>query len=158
MRYQNAKSSEVTEMRASAHVRVGASHAKQPAIPSALPVRKRRALVVDTDPVSARLCRETLERIGFIIERVDSGVTAVVAARDRVPDLILMDSQLRDASAAEVIGWLRCANMALASVPIIVIGTVDRSPLAVRDSQVTVALRKPVSPPEIERAVRGLCR
>jgi hypothetical protein len=48
--------------------------------------------------------------------------------------------------------------MALASVPIIVIGAVDRSPLAVRDSRVTVALRKPVSPPEIERAVRDLCR
>ena len=117
----------------------------------------RRAVVANTDPVSARLCRETLERIGFVTEHVDSGVAAVVAARDRVPDLILMDAQLRDASAAQVIGWLRCASMALASVPIIVIGTIDRSPLAVRDSRETVALRKPTSPAEIERAVRGLC-
>jgi CheY-like chemotaxis protein len=157
MRYSNAESRDVTEVRAPAYVRVGASQKKRLAIPSASSARKRRALVIDTDPVSARLCRETLERIGFVIERVDCGVAAMVAARERVPDLILMDSQLRDVSAAEVIGWLRCANVALASVPIIVIGTIDRSPLAVRDSRVTVALRKPLSPAEIERAVRGLC-
>jgi len=144
-------------MRASAHARVGASQEEQLAMPSPSIMRKRRALVIDTDSVSTRLCRETLERIGFLIECVDSGVAAVVAARARVPDLILMESELRDASAAEVIGWLRCANMALASIPIIVIGTIDRSPLAVRDSRETVALRKPPSPAEIERAVRGLC-
>ena len=117
----------------------------------------RRAVFANTDPVSARLCRETLERIGFVTEHVDSGVAAVVAARDRVPDLILMDAQLHDASAAQVIGWLRCANMALASIPIIVIGTIDRSPLAVRDNRETVSLRKPLSPVAIEQAVRGFC-
>jgi len=139
------------------HIRIGAPLETQLTIPRASTARMRRALVVNTDPVSARLCRETLEQIGFVIEQVDSGVAAVVAARDRVPDLILMDAQLRDASAAEVIGWLRCANMALASIPIIVIGTIDRSPFAVRDNRETVALRKPLSPAEIERAVRGLC-
>jgi CheY-like chemotaxis protein len=157
MTYSNAKSRDMTAVRAPTHVRGGASQAKQLVIPSASTARKRRALVIGTDPVSARLCEETLERIGFVIERVDSGVAAVVAARERVPDLILMESQLRDVSAAEVIGWIRCVNMALASIPIIVIGTIDRSPWDVRDSRVTVVLRKPLTPAEIERAVRDLC-
>ena len=157
MPYSNVKSRDVTGVQAPTQIRVGALQVKQLAIPSVSTARMRRVLVVGTDPVSTRLCRETLERIGFLVERVDSGVAAVVAARDRVPDLILMDSQLSDASAAEVIGWLRCANMALASIPIIVIGTIDRSPLAIRDSCTTVALRKPLSPAQIEQAVRGLC-
>jgi CheY-like chemotaxis protein len=103
------------------------------------------------------MCREALEGMGFVIERADSGVAAVVAARRWVPDIILMDSQLRDASAAEVIGWLRCANLTLAGIPIIVIGTIDRSRFAVRDSSMTVGLKKPLSLPAIESAVRELC-
>src|SRR5215471_9348968 len=80
--------------------------------------RGRHALLVGTDPVSAHVCRETLARMGFALERVDTGVAAVVAARERVPGLIVMDFQLSDASARETIGWLR-ANQALTSVPIV---------------------------------------
>ena len=127
------------------------------ATPSASTHRGKHALVVDTDPATSRACREVLEGMGFIVERVDSGVAAVVAARKRAPDVIFMDTQLRDVSAAEVIGWLRCANITLASTPIVVIGTIDHSRLAVRDSRITAALRKPLSPAAIERAVRSLC-
>jgi DNA-binding response OmpR family regulator len=137
--------------------RTDVAEERRSATPHALTHRDRHALVVDTDPVTARACREALEGMRFVIERVDSGVTAVVAARRRVPDIILMDAQLRDASAAEVIGWLRCANLALAGVPIIVIGTIDRSQFAVRDSRVTISLRKPLTLAAIERAVRDLC-
>ncbi len=94
--------------------------------------------------------------MGFVVERVDSGVAAVVAARGRVPDVILMDFQLRDVSAGETIGWLR-SNQALKSVPIVVIGVADGSRSPVKDSPVTIALRKPLSSAAIERAVRDLC-
>ncbi len=143
--------------RYSSEARTDVAEERRSATLHALTHRERRALVVDTDPVTASACREALERMGFVIERVDSGVAAVVAARARLPDVILMDSQLRDASAAEVIGWLRSANLALASVPIVVIGTMDRSRLALRDSRVTATLRKPLSLAAIEQAVRELC-
>ncbi len=123
---------------------------------SAATAHSRRALVVDADPVSTRLCQETLERMGFAIDRVDSGVAAVVAARGRVPDLIVMDFQLPDVSAGETIGWLR-ANQALKSVPIVVLGIADGSRLPVKDASAMAALGKPLTAAAIERAVRGLC-
>jgi CheY-like chemotaxis protein len=116
----------------------------------------RRALIVGTDPVSARLCQETLERTGFAVERAGSGVDAVVSARGRVPDLIVMDFQLSDVSAAETIGWLR-ANQALKSVPIIVLGIADHSRLPAKDMTAMAGLAKPLTSAAIERAVRGLC-
>jgi DNA-binding response OmpR family regulator len=116
----------------------------------------RRALIIDTDPASARLCEVTLERMGFAIERASGGVAAVVAARGRAPDLIVMDFQLPDASAGETIGWLR-ANQALSSVPILVLGIADGSRLPVKDARGMAALGKPLTPAAIERAVRGLC-
>ncbi len=118
--------------------------------------RQHRALIVDTDPASARLCQETLERLGFALERVDSGVAAVVAARGRAPDLIVMDFQLPDASASETIGWLR-ANQSLKSVPIVVLGVADASRLPVRDAGAMATVGKPLTSAAIERAVRGLC-
>jgi CheY-like chemotaxis protein len=153
--HSHPKSRDSTEARLSA--RADITEERRAAVLNALTHRGRRALVVDTDPVTARACRTALEAMGFIIERVDSGVAAVVAARGRVPDVILMDTQLRDVSAAEVIGWLRSSNLALASIPIVVIGTIDGSRLAVRDSRVTATLRKPLSSAAVERAVREIC-
>ena len=116
----------------------------------------RRALIVDTDPASARLWQETLERMGFAIERVSGGVAAVVAARGRAPDLIVMDAQLTDASAGETIGWLR-ANQPLRSVPIVVLGIHDASRLPAQETGAVAAVGKPLTAAAIERAVRGLC-
>jgi DNA-binding response OmpR family regulator len=146
----------VTEVPAPTHIRVRASQDKQRKIPSASSTRKRRALVVNTDPVSTRLCRETLERMGFTIERVDSGVAAVVAARSQTPDLVLMDLQLRDVTAAETIGWLR-SNHALKSVPIIVLGIADGSQIPAKNTSGIAVIAKPLSMSAIERTLRDLC-
>jgi len=137
-------------------IRAGASQEKQPTISNASSTRKRRALVVNTDPVSTRLCRETLERLGFTIERVDSGVAAVVAARSQTPDLVLMDLQLRDVTAAETIGWLR-SNQALKSVPIIVLGVTDQSQIPAKNASGIAGIAKPLSTSAIERILRDLC-
>jgi DNA-binding response OmpR family regulator len=94
--------------------------------------------------------------MGFALERVDTGVAAVVAARGRVPDLIVIDFQLSDAPASETIGWLR-ANQALRSVPIVVLGIADGSRLPVTDASTMTALGKPLTSASIERAVRSLC-
>lgn len=128
---------------------------KQPAAGASVG-RNRHALIVDTDPVSGRLCRDVLERMGFEIENVAGGVAAVVAARGRAPNLILMDFQLRDASAGETIGWLR-SNQALCSVPIIILGMVDGSRMPTKDRHAMAAVRKPLSADAIERTVRDLC-
>lgn len=151
MAYSSAKSRDVAEARAVA--RVGLRTEKHAASASFSAAPLRRALIVDGDLASARLCRETLERMGFVIDRVDSGVAVLVAARGRVPDLILMDSQLRDVSASETIGWLR-SNQALTSVPIVVVGIADEARWSWKNTR---SIAKPLSSAAIERAVRDLC-
>ena len=143
MPHSNAKACSGTEERAGL-----------PACPTI--ATKRRALIVDTDPASARLCELTLERMGFAIDRASGGVAALVAARGHVPDLIIMDFQLPDASAGETIGWIR-ANQALSVVPILVLGIADESRLPVKHTRAIAAIGKPLTPAAIERSVRGLC-
>lgn len=124
-----------------------------PPLPTTSPKRScRRALVIETDPTTLRLCRDVLESSGFLVEATDSGIAAVVAAREGLPDLILVDLQLRDVPGREAIGWLR-ANPALQSTPIIVLATNaedDQVPAATRPG---AWLRKPVSPAGIRRAI-----
>lgn len=63
----------------------------------------RCVLIVQADPTAQQLCRQALERAGFLVDAVDSGVAAVMAARENKPDLILMDLQLRDVAGREAI-------------------------------------------------------
>ena len=80
----------------------------------------RRALVVGVDPATLRFCRDALESAGFAVHAVDTGIAAVVAAREELPDLILLDIQLRDVPGREAIKWLR-SIAALRSTPIVVL-------------------------------------
>jgi two-component system phosphate regulon response regulator PhoB len=102
-----------------------------------------------------RLCREALEKDGFLVETVDSGIGAVVAVRERLPQVILIDLQLRDVPGREAVGWLR-SNPALHSTPIVIIigGAEDSRMLA--PPQPGAVLRKPLTPDAIRRAVGDL--
>ena len=117
----------------------------------------RRALVVEADPAALRLCRNVLESSGFVVDTVDSGIAAVVAARQGRPDLILMDLQLRDVPGGEAIAWLR-SNPALRSTPIIVITAngVDDDELAA--ALPGAALRKPLSSAAIRRTLQDVLK
>jgi CheY-like chemotaxis protein len=112
----------------------------------------RRALIVDAEPATLRLCREVLEDSGFVVDAVDSGIAAVVAARAALPHLILIDLQLRDVPGREAIGWLR-SNPALRSTPIIVPTTNDEDDADLAATRPGTSLRKPVSPVKIRRTI-----
>ena len=111
----------------------------------------RHALIVGAESASTRLSADTLRRMRFEVSRANSGVAGVVAARERVPTLILMDVQLPDASASETIGWIR-SNEALTAVPILVLGNFEG--LA---PKCTRSIAKPLSAAALEQAVRDLC-
>jgi CheY-like chemotaxis protein len=81
---------------------------------------------------------------------VDTGIAAVVAAREELPDLILLDIQLRDVPGHEAIKWLR-SIAALRSTPIVV-PTAEAEDDAV--SPPTPSLRKPVSLAAIWRTIQ----
>src|SRR5471030_695468 len=114
---------------------------------------RRRALVVEAEPITLRLCRDVPESSGFVVDAVDSGIAAVVAAREALPDLIVMDLQLRDVPGREAISWLR-SNPALRSTPIIVLTTNAEDDAGLTATRPGASLRKPVSPGTIQRTIR----
>lgn len=112
----------------------------------------RRALLVAVDPATQRLCRGTLAGAGVAVDVVDTGVAAVIAARQTHHDLIVVDDQLRDVLGAEAVGWLR-SNPALGGTPIIVLTARAGGEAECAASRPGVWLRKPLSPDLVRRTI-----
>lgn len=68
---------------------------------------RRRALVVDADPVAREQLRQVLQDSGCTVREAVSGVAAVIAARAEAPDVIVMDMQLPDVPGQQAVEWLR---------------------------------------------------
>jgi CheY-like chemotaxis protein len=141
--------------RAASNRHAGWRH-EQPAKSAKCAPEPLRGLLAIAEPSSMRLCREVLEAAGFHVDSVDSGIGAVMAVREWLPQFILIDLQLRDVPGREAVGWLR-SNPALRSIPIILLGSAEdeRAPVAPQPGAI---LRKPLSPAAIERAVRAVLR
>ncbi|MDA8052513.1 MAG: hypothetical protein M0002_21340 [Rhodospirillales bacterium] len=123
--------------------------------PALAPTDARLALLVDGDTATRRLCRETLEGLGFLVAVVETGVAAVVAAREAEPRIIFIEAQLVDAPARTVVAWLR-ENPSLAATPIVLLA--NRSPASLRDPEQPpgTLLTKPVSARSIRRIIAAL--
>lgn len=116
---------------------------------------RRRALVVEADPGTRKAFQAVLNRCGMVADIVDNGVAAVVRARRKRPDVIVVDLQLRDSAGLEVIQWLR-SNPALSSTPVIVL-TTNADDVARSESwTVGAVLLKPVSTGAMESAIRNM--
>lgn len=59
-----------------------------------------RALVVD-DSVGGEICRRFLARVGVDVDLVNNGSDAIAHARERHPDIVLMDDKLPDLNGAQ---------------------------------------------------------
>ena len=77
----------------------------------------------------------------------------MVAVRERPPQIIFVDLQLRDVPGREAIGWLR-SNPALQSTPIIIIAGGNKGERIPPPPQPGAILRKPASPEAIRRTTR----
>lgn len=76
-----------------------------------------RILIVEDEPEIASYLRRGLAYQGFAVEAVGDGVAALDAARERPPDLIILDLMLPGLDGIEVTRRLRAAS----SVPIIML-------------------------------------
>ena len=114
----------------------------------------RNALVVEADKGTRDICCAVLECLGFSVNAVDSGVTALAAARDSKPDIVLFDLQLRDVRGTELMHWIR-SNPGLSKVPMIAIGVLcEDEELASVEGQVDGFMKKPVSRALLKTTVR----
>jgi len=70
-------------------------------------VQPRRILVVDDEPSIVDSVSTSLRYEGFDVEEATNGRTALAAAQDRTPDLIVLDVMLPDLDGLEVTRRLR---------------------------------------------------
>jgi DNA-binding response OmpR family regulator len=70
-----------------------------------------RALIVEDDPVSAKLIDAALKSEGIISEPAETGEEAINLAKHYDYDIIVLDIRLPDMEGFEVIRRLRCASV-----------------------------------------------
>lgn len=68
---------------------------------------KAKLLVVDDEPGTAELTAEMLRRAGYLVDVALSGTDALARVRVSAPDLMLLDYEMPDMDAPEVLDQLR---------------------------------------------------
>jgi PAS domain S-box-containing protein len=115
-----------------------------------------RVLVVEDDLALVEAVTATLRRAGYAVETAATGAAALAAARQAVPDLVLLDLGLPDVYGTEVLRGLR-ALPACRKVPVLVLTGRDKTeaeaalPVGASDF-----LTKPFSPTVLLQTIQGL--
>jgi len=115
-----------------------------------------RVLVADDDPKQAHLIRSYLERDGYAVAVVHDGRAAIDQARQRQPDLLILDLMMPRVDGLDVCRVLRTESQ----VPILMLtarSTEDDLLLGL-DLGADDFLTKPYSPRELVARVRALLR
>ncbi len=115
-----------------------------------------RILVVDDDPNTTRLVKLYLQRDGHTVTTAADGVEALNAAREKHPDLILLDIMMPKMDGIEVCRVLRQES----DIPIIMLTarTTDEDKLKGLDTGADDYVTKPFSPGELAARVRAVLR
>ncbi|HEV7765200.1 MAG TPA: response regulator [Thermoanaerobaculia bacterium] len=111
-------------------------------------------LVVDDDAPILLLMRSLLREFGFEPVAAGSGEEAIAAARQRTPDLILLDRNMPGMNGDEVLRELR-ANDELSAVPIFIVSGEPLGPDEVRRLGATGHVLKPFDVPSLVATIRN---
>src|SRR5215208_3195151 len=116
-----------------------------------------RVLVVDDDPNVLRVMKRGLVYAGYGVDEADTGETALAIARERSPDLVILDVMLPGLDGLEVCRRLRTASPQL---PILMLTARDRVPdrVAGLDAGADDYLVKPFAFDEMLARIRALLR
>ena len=86
-----------------------------------------KLLVVDDEPRTAELTAELLRRAGYAVEIAVSGTEALASVRASSPDLMLLDYEMPDMEAPEVLDLLRAGADRL-EFPVIILTGAQHAP------------------------------
>ncbi|MBI3962131.1 MAG: response regulator transcription factor [Deinococcus sp.] len=82
----------------------------------------QRILVIDDDPAVTSVLRRGLSYEGFAVDTAGSGAEGLALARDRPPDLVILDIMMPGLDGLEVLQRLRAAD---AQLPILLLTAKD---------------------------------
>ena len=110
-------------------------------------------LVVDDDEPILGLMRNILKEFAFVPVTASTGAQALAIARERCPDLILLDKNMPGMSGAEVVEAFR-TDPSLKAIPILIVSGEPMSPdeLAVMGANGSVT--KPFDLPQLIATIR----
>ena len=112
-----------------------------------------RILIVEDHPTMREAMRLVLEREGFDIDEAADGDQALVAVRERAPDLVLLDMSIPGASGPEVLAAVK-EDPATSHVRVIVVtATGEEGRAAALASGADHYFTKPFSPIALLQAV-----
>ncbi len=113
-------------------------------------------LVVDDEPKITNLVRDYLVRSGFEVLTACDGRQALATARDRKPDLLIVDLGLPDIDGLDVTRTLRKES----SVPVIILTARDEETDKILGLELGADdyITKPFSPKELVARVRAVLR
>jgi len=116
-------------------------------------------LLVEDDPNLAELIRYNLEREDFEVESTPDGEEALLLARERAPDLVVLDWMIESLSGIEVCRRLRRMNET-ANVPIIMLTARVEEEDRIRGLETGADdyITKPFSPRELVARVSAVLR
>ncbi len=80
----------------------------------------KKILIVEDNELNMKLFHDLLEAQGYDILQTRDGMEALKLAREKTPDLILMDIQLPEVSGLEVTKWLK-EDDNLRAIPVIAV-------------------------------------
>lgn len=117
---------------------------------------KHKILIVDDDPKIVELLRLYLEKDGYAVLTADGGLKALDLARQRQPDLILLDLMLPEMDGLDVCRILQTES----EMPIIMLTarTTDEDKLIGLELGADDYVTKPFNPREVLARVRAVLR
>jgi two-component system cell cycle response regulator DivK len=114
-------------------------------------------LIVEDNPRNLKLVRDVLEHAGYVTLAAERAELGLELARERGPDLVLMDVQLPGMDGVEALGHLR-ADPATAAVPVVAVTAfameADRARLLAAGFDDYI--EKPISVRELPRRVAAV--
>jgi DNA-binding response OmpR family regulator len=118
-----------------------------------------RVLVVEDNADIAELLRHSLERAGHSVETRTSGPDGLAHARERVPDLVVLDLMLPGMDGLQVCQALR-GNAATATIPIIMLTARGEEADRIRGLEIGADdyVTKPFSPKELVARAAAVLR
>ena len=118
----------------------------------------RRILVVEDNPKNLKLVRDVLTFSGYDVIEATSGEDGVRLARERSPDLILMDLQLPGIDGAEALRQIRVSGTHQVPVVAVTAFAMNDDRARALDSGFDGYVEKPISVRALPQLVRDFLR